>query len=98
MQHVTITTTRCHTCYHARYRTFSLSLTLMDHNGTHYHNFNALPHALPYIFSQFSMVWGYLQWVTTRYRQIYKKMYIKTFLEKLVVTRRNPLQTAPKPC
>ena len=47
-----------------------------------------------------SLAWfgGYLQWVTTRYRQIYKKMYIKTFLEKLVVTRRNPLQTAPKPC
>ena len=27
-------------------------------------NFNALPHALPYIFFQFSLVWDYLQHVT----------------------------------
>ena len=29
--------------------------TWIDHNATRYHNFNALPHALPYIFSQFNM-------------------------------------------
>ena len=45
-----------------------------------YRNFNVLPHPLPYIFSRFSMVWGYLQRVTTRYRQIYKKIYINIFL------------------
>ena len=40
------------------YKTLQLWI---GHNGTRYHNFNALPHALTYIFSQFSMVWGYLQ-------------------------------------
>ena len=65
--------TRYHTRYHMRYHTFSLSLTWIDHNAKRYHNFNVLLHALPYIFSKFSMVWGYLQRVTTRYNQIYKK-------------------------
>ena len=69
MERVTITWTRHHKCY----RAFSLSLTWTGHNATPYHNFNALPHALLYIFSQFSMVWGYLQRDTTRYRQIYLK-------------------------
>ena len=41
---------------------------------------------------------GYLQRATTRYRQIYKKMYINIFKKKLTVTRSNPLQAAPKPC
>ena len=27
----------------------------IGHNATRYHNFNALPQALPYIFSQFNM-------------------------------------------
>ena len=31
--------------------------TWVGHNTTRYHNFNALPHALLYIFSQFSMFW-----------------------------------------
>ena len=72
MQRVTITSMR----YHKRYRTFSLSLTWICHNATPYHNFNVLLYALPYIFSQFSMVWGYLQNVTPCYHQIYKKIYI----------------------
>ena len=38
-----------------------------------YHNFNVLQHAIPYICTQFSLVLGYLQRATTRYRQIYKK-------------------------
>ena len=43
--------------------------------------------------------WGYLQWLATRYCQIYKKkMYINTFLKKLTVMRGNPLQIASKPC
>ena len=41
-----------------RYHTFSLSLTPMGHNEMRYHNFNMLPHALLYILSQFSIVWG----------------------------------------
>ena len=53
--------------------------TWIGHDATCYHNFNVLPHALPHIFSKFSMVCGYLQRVTTRYRQIYKKKYINIF-------------------
>ena len=53
-----------------------------------------LPHTLLYIFSQFSMVWGYLQRVTTRYHQIYKKIYINIFLKILTVTDSNLLQIA----
>ena len=98
MQRVTTTSTRYHTRYHTRYRKFSLSLTYIGHNGTHYHNFKALTHALLHIFSQFSMVWGLFATVTTRYRQIHKKMYINIFFKKLTVTRGNPLQIAPKPC
>ena len=47
-----------------------------------------------------SLAWfeAYLQRITTRYRQIYKKMYINMFFKKLTVTRGNPLQIAPKPC
>ena len=71
MQRVVITSTR----YHTRYRTFSLSLTWICHNAVRYHNFNVLPHAIPYFF-QFSMVWGYLQRVIKRYCQIYKNIYI----------------------
>ena len=32
--------------------------TWIGHNSVCYHNFNTLPHTLPYIFSQFSMVLG----------------------------------------
>ena len=56
MQHVTETSTRYHTHNHMRYHTFFLSLTQIGHNGTHYHNFKALPHVLPYISPPFSMV------------------------------------------
>ena len=59
--------TRHHTRYHTRYRTFSLSLTWISHNAMRYNNFNVLLHALPYIFSQFSMVWGYLERVTIKF-------------------------------
>ena len=40
------------------------------------------------------MVWDYLQRVTTRYHQIYKKRYINIFLKKMRVTRGNALQIA----
>ena len=62
------------------YRTLQ---TWIGHDTTRYRNFNALPHALPdalpYIFSKFSMAWGYFQRVTTRYHQIYKNTYINIF-------------------
>ena len=77
-QRVTITSTRYHTGYH----TFSLSLTWIGHNAKCYHNFNMLRHALPSIFSKFSMVWVYLQRVTTRYHKINKRIYINIFLKK----------------
>ena len=85
MKRVTITSTQ----YHMHYCIFSLSLMRVGHNTTRYHNFNVLPHVLSYIFTQLSIVWGYFERVTTR--QIYKKMYINTFLKKLRVTRGNTL-------
>ena len=57
--------------------------TWIGHNAMHYHNFNVLPHTIPYIVTQFSMVLGLF---AMRYRQIYKKIYIKIFLKKLTVT------------
>ena len=57
--------------------------TWIGHNVMRYHNFISLPYALPHallhIFSWSSMVWGYLQRVTTRYRQIDKKIYYYYF-------------------
>ena len=44
-----------------------------------YHDFNMLPHALPYTFSQFSMVWGILQRFTMRYTKFKKKILIHIF-------------------
>ena len=55
-------------------------------------------HMRYYTFS-LSLAWfgGYLQRVTTRYRQIYFKNVYQYFLKKLTVTRGNPLKIAPKP-
>ena len=39
-------------------------------------NFNGLPHAIPYISTQFSMVLSYLERITMRCHQFYKKIYI----------------------
>ena len=50
-------------------------------------NFNESSHTLPYIFSQFSIFWGYLQRVITRYRQICKRKYINIFLKNMLVTQ-----------
>ena len=47
----------------------------IDHNPTRYHNFNALPHALLYIFSLFSLVWSQFVTNCTRYRQFCLKKY-----------------------
>ena len=71
MQRVNVTSTRYHTRYHTR--TFSVSLTWLGYNAMRYDTFNVFPHALPYIFSKFSMVWGYFQRVITSYHQIYEK-------------------------
>ena len=85
-----------------RYHTFNalphalshVLLYIFSHNAICYHNFSVLPHTLPYISSQCSMVWSYLQRVTTRYCQIYKEIYINIFLKKMMVTLGNALQIA----
>ena len=82
-----------------RYRTFSLTLTWVNHNATCYRNFNVLVHALPYIFSQCIMVWGYLQHVTARHRQIYN-IYIyvyKYFFQKIDGNAWQRVANSPKP-
>ena len=66
-------TTRYQTLYHTCYFKFSPSLTWVGHNVLRYHDFNVLPYAFTYIFSQLSMVWGYLQCDTMHYRQNYEK-------------------------
>ena len=57
--------------------------TWIDHIATRYHNFTALPHALlhalPYIFSQFSMALGFLQCVTIKSMH-YHRRYLTYFL------------------
>ena len=79
------------TRYHPRYHTFSLTLTWIGHNAKRYHNFNVLLHALTYIFSKFSMVWGCLKRVTIKF---IKKYILIFFLKKMTVTRGNALQIA----
>ena len=54
---------------------------------------DALPHALPYIFSGTCLVLGYLQGVTTRDRHFFKKNINKFFYE-FHGTRGNALQIA----
>ena len=64
--------------------TFQTRQTWIDHNATHYHKLNALPHvlphALPHIFSEICLVLGYLQRIATRYRHFFKKISIYIFL------------------
>ena len=63
----------------------------------HYHDFNSLPHVLPYIFCQCSMVWGLF--ATVYYAlpsNLQKKMYINIFKKKTMVTCGNPLQIVPQ--
>ena len=64
--------------------------TWISLNVTHYHSLitllHALPHTLPYIFSEICVVLGYWQRVTTRYRYFFKKILIYFFIN-LMVTR-----------
>ena len=79
MQRITKTLTR----YRMRYCKFFLSLTWLDYNATRYLNFNVLRHALQYI--SLSLAWfGVIckALPPTRYRQIYKKIYINIFFKK----------------
>ena len=71
MQHVTITSTR----YHTRYRTFSVSLTWVGRNTMDYHNSNVLPHAIPHIFTQFTMFLGLF---ATRYHAL-QSIFLKKY-------------------
>ena len=63
-------------------------------NVTRYHNLSALPHALPYIFSDICLVLGYWLRVTTRYRHFLLKN-VNVFFINLTVSRGNTLQIAP---
>ena len=60
---------------------FQTLQTSIDHNAKRYHNLNAMPHALPYIFSEIWLVLGNLQQFTVRYRQLFLKD-INIFLKK----------------
>ena len=53
--------------------------TWIGHNAMRFYNFKMLLNGLPYIYSQFSIIWGYLQYVTTHYGQIYKKNILLFF-------------------
>ena len=53
--------------------TFQTLHTWIGHDAMQYHDFIMLPHALPYTFSQFSMVWGILQRFTMRYTKFIKQ-------------------------
>ena len=46
---------------------FPNSQAWIGHNARGYHNFNVLPHTIPYIFTQFSMVLGLF---ATRYHAL----------------------------
>ena len=79
---------------------FQTLQTWIGHNATRYHNLNVLPHALPYIFSEIFLVWGYLQRVTTRYHQFFlKNLNIYLFINFKVTCGNLPLiaQTHSKP-
>ena len=60
---------------------FQTLQTSIDHNATRYHNLDAMPHALPYIFSEIWLVLDNLQQVTARYRQLFLKN-VNIFLYK----------------
>ena len=75
--------------------TFQTLQAWIDHNATRYYNTTALPHALPYVFSEIYLVLGYLERVTMRYRQFFKKNINIHFFINLMVSRGNTLQIAP---
>ena len=81
-----------------RYHTFSPSFTGLGYNATCYHNFKMLPHALPYIFFKFSMVFGAicnaLPRVTVKFIKIYVLIFKKKQKNKTMVTCGNVLQIA----
>ena len=56
-------------------------------NVIRYHNLSALPHALPWILSQISLVLGYFQYVNTRYHNFLKENINIYFFINLTVTR-----------
>ena len=61
------------------YSKFQTLQTLLGHSATRYHNLNALPYALPYIFFEICMDLGYLQQTATRYSQSKKGNSIYIF-------------------
>ena len=76
-------------CSDTHYQTLQTST---DHDATHCHNFNALPHALRYVFSKLTIVWDYFLRNTKRCFQNYKRIFINNFFKKITVPRGNKLQ------
>ena len=71
--------------------------TWIGYNVTHYHNFSALPHALPYNFSQSSIVWDICNALPRVTVKFIKKCILIFFLKKkLMVTRCNPFKMIPE--
>ena len=79
-------------------KTFQTIQTWIDPNSTRYLYLNtlpqALPHALSYIFSNFSMVWGYLQCVIIIF---IKRMCTNNFFKNMVGNAWQHLANSPKP-
>ena len=73
---------------------FQTPQTWLGHNAMRYHDLDTLPYALPYIFFEICLILGYLQHVTTRYRQFFLKDSIYIFFINLTVMHGNLLQIA----
>ena len=78
---------------------FETPQTQSFHNTMRYHELNSLPHALPhrlpYAFSDIYLILSYLQWVTMRYRQLFLKNSIYIFYKfELRKMSGSPLQVS----
>ena len=77
---------------------FQTPQTWLGLNATCYHDLRVLPYASPYIFSVICLILGYLQHVTTRYHQFFKKIvYIYIYFYKFDGNAWEPVANCPKP-
>ena len=76
---------KCHSNYECVTTYYQALQPWIGQNETRYDNFNALPYALPFIFSQFNMVLGYFAMVYHALpSNLYNKnMYINIFFKKI---------------
>ena len=81
-------------CFTSHYQALQ---TWVGHDATRYHNFNALPHALSYIFHDFP-VFGLFTTGYHDYRQLFLKNIYILFFINLTVKCGNALEIAPKTC